>query len=168
MLDEHTLNLARRIKDSESSDFTYTPLAEHLDQLYSTYVMDVQRSSHQAALHRTTRRDCRGIPENRTSSDGDCMPAENRLTVHEDMTIYHALDLKQRLMGALEANANLELRPVSVSEIDTAGLQLLFHQAGSGASQQGDDHSWRIAPPFQQILDFCQLTAFFGDPRSAP
>lgn len=51
-LDEHTLNLARRIKDAESSDFTYTPLAEHLDQLYSTYVMDAQRTSHQEALHR--------------------------------------------------------------------------------------------------------------------
>ena len=54
------------------------------------------------------------------------MPAENRLTVHEDMTIYHALDLKQRLMGALEANANLELDLAQVSEIDTAGLQLLI------------------------------------------
>jgi methyl-accepting chemotaxis protein len=53
-LDEHAENLARRIKASEGSDFQYTPLAEHLDQLYGTYVMDAQRVSHQQATHKAT------------------------------------------------------------------------------------------------------------------
>lgn len=50
-LDDHAETLARRITASEAADFTYTPLAEHLDQLYGTYVMDTQRVSHQQALH---------------------------------------------------------------------------------------------------------------------
>ena len=50
-LDDHAENLARRIKASEGADFQYTPLAEHLDQLYSSYVMDAQRVSHQQATH---------------------------------------------------------------------------------------------------------------------
>jgi methyl-accepting chemotaxis protein len=50
-LDEHAENLARRIKASEGSDFQYAPLSEHLDELYSKYVMDAQRVSHNQALH---------------------------------------------------------------------------------------------------------------------
>lgn len=50
-LDEHAENLARRIKASEGADFQYAPLSEHLDELYSKYVMDAQRVSHQEALH---------------------------------------------------------------------------------------------------------------------
>jgi methyl-accepting chemotaxis protein len=49
-LDEHAENLARRIKAAEGSDFQYAPLSEHLDELYSKYVMDAQRVSHQEAL----------------------------------------------------------------------------------------------------------------------
>jgi methyl-accepting chemotaxis protein len=50
-LDDHAETLARRIKASEDPHFTYTPLAEHLDTLYSSYVMDSQRVSHQQATH---------------------------------------------------------------------------------------------------------------------
>ncbi|MDD2744884.1 MAG: hypothetical protein PHV02_21705 [Rhodocyclaceae bacterium] len=50
-LDDHAETLARRIKASEDPNFTYTPLAEHLDTLYSSYVMDSQRVSHQQATH---------------------------------------------------------------------------------------------------------------------
>lgn len=50
-LDDHAETLARRIKASEGTDFHYTPLAEHLDQLFGTYVMDAQRVSHQQATH---------------------------------------------------------------------------------------------------------------------
>jgi len=50
VLDQHASNLARRIKASEGENFTYTPLTEHLDQLYSLYVMDKQRADHHQAL----------------------------------------------------------------------------------------------------------------------
>ena len=54
-LDNHAETLARRIKASEDANFTYTPLAEHLDTLYSSYVMDSQRVSHQQATHQPAR-----------------------------------------------------------------------------------------------------------------
>lgn len=92
------------------------------------------------------------------------MPAENRLTVHEDMTIYHALDLKQRLMAALEANNDLELDLAQVSEIDTAGLQLLILGKREAARLNKTMTIVAHSPAVQQIIDFCQLTAFFGDP----
>ncbi len=50
-LDEHLAQLADRLTQAENPDFRYTPLAERLDEIYSRYVMDQQRQTHQAALH---------------------------------------------------------------------------------------------------------------------
>lgn len=50
-LDEHHQLLSNRLLETESQDFTYTPLAQHLDELYNSYVMDQQRRSHAQALH---------------------------------------------------------------------------------------------------------------------
>ncbi len=49
-LDEHCDILSRRILASETDNFHYTPLNEHLNDLYSSYVMDTQRVSHEKAL----------------------------------------------------------------------------------------------------------------------
>lgn len=92
------------------------------------------------------------------------MATNHRLTVLEEMTIYHAVDLKQRLITALQANDGLELDLAQVSEIDTAGLQLLIlakrEAARHGKSMKIVAHS----PAVQEIIDFCQLATFFGDP----
>jgi methyl-accepting chemotaxis protein len=49
-LDQHTQLLATRLEKFEEDDTEVPPLAEHLDQIYSSYVMDAQRDSHQQAL----------------------------------------------------------------------------------------------------------------------
>ena len=51
-LDGHMESLAERIRASEAGDFNYVPLAQHLDALYSNYVMDKQRANHDEALNR--------------------------------------------------------------------------------------------------------------------
>lgn len=50
-LDGHCETLAQRILAAEDANFQYTPLNEHLNDLYGTYVMDAQRISHKNALH---------------------------------------------------------------------------------------------------------------------
>ena len=50
-LSEHAETLVQRIRASDADNFQYTPLTEHLNQMFSTYVMDTQRTSHQQALH---------------------------------------------------------------------------------------------------------------------
>ncbi|PKO49904.1 MAG: chemotaxis protein, partial [Betaproteobacteria bacterium HGW-Betaproteobacteria-21] len=52
-LDGHLGVLAERLLQSENPDFSYTPLAEHLEEIYSRYVMDQQRHTHQSALHQS-------------------------------------------------------------------------------------------------------------------
>ena len=50
-LDDHCDTLSKRILAAEDANFQYTPLKEHLTELYNSYVMDTQRQSHQQALH---------------------------------------------------------------------------------------------------------------------
>lgn len=49
-LDAHLGVLADRLEQSENPDFSYTPLSEHLNEIYARYVMEEQRHTHQSAL----------------------------------------------------------------------------------------------------------------------
>ena len=48
-IDEHAGMLADRLHARDDDQFAYTPIASHLDTLYSGYVMEQQRSTHQRA-----------------------------------------------------------------------------------------------------------------------
>ena len=50
-LDSHATLLAGRLAQLEDPHFVLQPLAEHLDQLYSSYVMDAQRDRHNGATN---------------------------------------------------------------------------------------------------------------------
>ncbi len=49
-LDAHAAHLAERIEQMENPQFVLQPLARHLDEIYSSYVMNSQRDSHHGAL----------------------------------------------------------------------------------------------------------------------
>ena len=94
------------------------------------------------------------------------MPALLSLT--EDLTIYHALEQKKRLLDALAEADDLELDLLQVAEIDTAGLQLLIllkkeaQRAGKRLSIVAHSQSIR------SVIDFCNLAAVLGDPLLIP
>ena len=92
------------------------------------------------------------------------MSSDHRLTLVDDMTIYHAIEQKQQLMTALEGTSALELDLAQVGEIDTAGLQLLILTKREAARQGKTLTVVAHSPAVRQTIDFCQLTAFFGDP----
>lgn len=56
-----------------------------------------------------------------------CEPSRQptRFRVDGDMTIYHAVELKARIIDAVRDHAQLELDLAAVTDLDTAGLQLL-------------------------------------------
>jgi anti-sigma B factor antagonist len=96
------------------------------------------------------------------------MIANHRLAIREDLTIYHAMDQKQQLLDALSATQALELDLSQVSEIDTAGLQLLILAKREAALQQKALSIVAHSPAVRQTLDFCNLATFFGDPVVIP
>ncbi len=52
-LDEHASLLADRLRAYEQSNFSFKPIAHHLDELYKDYVMDQQRKAHDSGLGRS-------------------------------------------------------------------------------------------------------------------
>lgn len=91
-----------------------------------------------------------------------------RLAMTQDMTIYHALPQKTELLEALAEGRALELDLSQVSEIDTAGLQLLLlvkrEASRAGKEVRLTGHS----PAVRELIEFTQLAGHFGDPMVIP
>lgn len=51
-LDQHAALLADRLQAYEDPNFTYKPIAQHLEALYDRYVMEQQRTTHDNSLKR--------------------------------------------------------------------------------------------------------------------
>ena len=96
------------------------------------------------------------------------MTNSRRLTLTEDLTIYHALDQKNTLLDALAASDELELDLLPVSDMDTAGLQLLIllkkEAQRSGKRVSIVAHSQAV----RAVIDFCNLATELGDPLVIP
>ena len=96
------------------------------------------------------------------------MTNSHRLSLIEDLTIYHALEQKTMLLDALASTTELELDLLEVGDIDTAGLQLLIllkkeaQRAGKRVAIVA--HSQAV----RSVIDFCNLAAELGDPLVIP
>ena len=92
----------------------------------------------------------------------------DRITIGEDMTIYHAATQKQALIEALKASARLEIDLSAVGEIDTAGFQLLVlikrEAQRLGKQAKIVAHSEAV----RELLDFYNMAAEFDDPMLIP
>jgi len=91
-----------------------------------------------------------------------------RITVDGDLTIYNAVEIKQRLIDAVQSTPALELDLSHVGEMDTAGFQLL---ALAKREAQRHDHVLRIvghSPAVREVIEFFNMVAFFGDPLVIP
>jgi anti-anti-sigma factor len=96
------------------------------------------------------------------------MSTRHLLTLAEDLTIYHALDQKNILLDALSTTDDLELDLLRISEIDTAGLQLLIllkkEAQRTGKQVSIVAHSQAV----RSVIDFCNLATELGDPLVIP
>ena len=96
------------------------------------------------------------------------MSSSQPLVVTDDLTIYHALEQKPVLLDALATTNELELNLAQVSEMDTAGLQLLIllkkEAQRAGKCVRIVAHSQAVS----SVIDFCNMAAEFGDPLVIP
>lgn len=81
-----------------------------------------------------------------------------------ELTIYHAESLRAQLLSRLESGAELEVDLHDVTEVDSAGIQVLM-AAKKEAQKRGQDmrlvgHS----RPVLELFELLNLSAFFGDP----
>ncbi len=80
------------------------------------------------------------------------------------MTIYEAIEHKQALLGALAECEDLEIDLSGVSEMDTAGIQLLVL-----AKREAARHDKRLrltahSAASLDAIDMYDLGGYFGDP----
>ncbi len=92
----------------------------------------------------------------------------DRITLGEDMTIYHAAIQKKALIDALNASARLEIDLSAVGEIDTAGFQLLVLVKREAQRLGKQAHIVAHSEAVRELLDFYNMAAEFGDPMLIP
>ncbi len=90
------------------------------------------------------------------------------LHIEGDMTIYTAAELKTELMIQLAKPGEREIDLSQVSEMDSAGLQILIlakrETARSGNQLRLTGHSRAVL----DVLDICNMAFYFGDPVLIP
>ncbi|WP_349254865.1 STAS domain-containing protein [Roseateles cellulosilyticus] len=90
------------------------------------------------------------------------------LALDGELTIYRASEICELLKSALGARQDLELNLSGVTELDSAGVQLLMAAKKSAAASQCAlrliDHS----PTVLEVFEILNLAAHFGDPLLVP
>ncbi|GAA0229544.1 STAS domain-containing protein [Cryptosporangium japonicum] len=76
-----------------------------------------------------------------------------RLELGDELTIVTAAETRERLMPYLQAGTGLELDLSAVSDVDTAGLQLLL------AARRADATLSDPSPVVRDLLEFTRLNA---------
>lgn len=99
------------------------------------------------------------MPISSTNKNGQSL-----LHIEGDMTIYTAAEMKAELMTHIAQPCELEIDLSEVSEMDSAGLQILIlvkrEAERHGTSLRLTGHSRAVL----DVLDMCNLASYFGDP----
>lgn len=86
-----------------------------------------------------------------------------RITLDGELTIYRAADLKVTVLEALRKTRVLEIDLSGVTELDTAGLQVLMLAKQTAAADQRELRLLQHSPAVVEIFEMLDLVAFFGD-----
>lgn len=86
-----------------------------------------------------------------------------RIALDGEMTIYRAADLKVTVLEALRKTRVLEIDLAAVTELDTAGLQVLMLAKQTAAAEQRTLRLVQHSPAVVEIFEMLDLVAFFGD-----
>lgn len=97
-----------------------------------------------------------------TSNDGNYT-----VLVEDNMTIYEAAEQKEELLMALKKlkkNEQMEIDLSDVSEMDTAGLQVLLLIKQTAENEKKTVLLVAHSPASLDVIDRYNLAAHFGDP----
>lgn len=86
------------------------------------------------------------------------------LHIEGEMNIYTAAELKSQLLPYLAQPGELEIDLSQVSELDSAGLQLLILAKREAERVSATLRLALHSRAVLEVFDLCNLAAFFGDP----
>jgi anti-sigma B factor antagonist len=87
-----------------------------------------------------------------------------QLRLEGEMTIFTAADIRERLLAPLLSCQQLVVDLSQVSELDSAGLQLMVLAKREASSLGKDIHFVEHSSAVLDVLELCELTRYFGDP----
>uniref|UniRef100_UPI003FD73FFF STAS domain-containing protein n=1 Tax=Salmonella enterica TaxID=28901 RepID=UPI003FD73FFF len=90
-----------------------------------------------------------------------------RIVISGEMTIFSALDWRERLLAAIAQPGDLELDLSSVSEIDAAGIQLLVSLQLEAKAEGRQLRVVRAGERVVEAFTFCRLLDFLGEQTPA-
>lgn len=85
------------------------------------------------------------------------------LVLDGEINIYRAADLKLEVLAALRAAPVLEIDLAGVTELDTAGLQVLMLAKRTATQEQRELRLLNHSPAVVDVVEMLNLGAFFGD-----
>ena len=89
--------------------------------------------------------------------------AAERIAIDGEMTIYRAADLKASVLEALRKTQVLEIDLSGITELDTAGLQVLMLAKQTANADRRELRLLQHSPAVVEIFEMLDLGAFFGD-----
>jgi anti-sigma B factor antagonist len=94
--------------------------------------------------------------------------ASQVLCIEGEMTIYRAAELKLTLLTAVDESTAVEVDLSKVTELDSAGIQLLMLAKQSAQARQRELRLVSHSPAVLDVLDLLNLGSYFGDPLLMP
>jgi anti-anti-sigma factor len=92
----------------------------------------------------------------------------SRVRIEDELTIYSAAVMKDALLEALAKGDEFEVNLEKVTEMDTAGAQLLVAFKRACDREDKPLHFIKHSPPVVEVLETLGLTSYFGDPVVMP
>jgi anti-anti-sigma factor len=98
-----------------------------------------------------------------------CNGAPLVVYIEGEMTIYRAAELKQTLLTPIAEGAVLEFDLSRVTELDSAGVQLLMLAKRTAQAKQSELRLVAHSPAVLDVMGLLNLGSYFGDaPVSRP
>ena len=98
-----------------------------------------------------------------TSSTSHDKRKHNKVSIAGTMTIYDAVEHKKYLLNAFNNSDELEIDLSGVSEMDTAGVQLLVLLKREAFKEGKQVRLVAHSAASQEVLEVYNLGAYFGD-----
>ncbi len=94
-------------------------------------------------------------------------PMQTTLSIEGELTIYRAAELSAVLKDALSGAGELELNLAAVTEMDSAGVQLLMAAAKTARAAGGELRLVGHSAAVLEVFETLNLAAYFGAPPPA-
>jgi anti-anti-sigma factor len=86
-----------------------------------------------------------------------------QFAIEGELTIYRTVEMKEIIFPLINRANVIEIDLSHVTEIDSAGLQLLISAKLEAMIRDKQLHFVGHSGPVQEVFDLCDLSAFFGD-----